>query len=428
MQTRFKETEIGKVPEDWEVCVFSQAVAVNPLRKLKKSVTAKKVSMQNLQKFRRKIAGYEIAKFNGGTKFRNNDTLMARITPCLENGKTSYVDILDNGEVGFGSTEFNVFCGKDGKTTDRFAYYLAISPSVRAEAINSMVGTSGRQRVQSDIFDSILIPIPSIIEQEAIAKVFSDLDSKIELNNQMNKTLEAIGQALFKRWFVDFEFPNEKGKPYKSDGGVMVDSELGEIPKGWEVKKTKEIVAKLGPGTNYQPMRVKAGIPFLNIRNISSGFLLLNDVKYISKEDYKWVHKSWEPEEHDILITRIGTLGNVAIIRKKDLPISVHYNMIDIKPKDTSYAFIYFLLKSDYFQQQYHLKKKQTVQEYITIFEVENISLALPPKVILEKLENVFLQLAKFLENNFTQNETLSQIRDSLLPRLMSGKIRVGGF
>src|SRR3989344_4634736 len=230
-KSKFKETEIGMIPEDWEELKLSEAIEINPKRDLKKGVSAKKVSMDCLNPFNKKIQSFEVSKFSGGSKFINGDTIMARITPCLENGKTAFVDILSDEEVGFGSTEFIVLSGKKGKTTNAFVYYLSISPQLRKEAIKSMTGTSGRQRVQNDLFEGIEVVIPPLPEQSTIAKILSDLDSKIELNHKMNKTLEAIGQVIFKRWFVDFEFPNEKGKPYKSSGGEMVDSELGEMPK-----------------------------------------------------------------------------------------------------------------------------------------------------------------------------------------------------
>ena len=200
--------------------------------------------MQKLIEFKRKIDGFELSEFKGGSKFQNEDTLMARITPCLENGKTAYVDILEDNEIAFGSTEFIVLSGKDNLTRNDFVYYLAISPKIRRIAIQSMTGTSGRQRIQADLLGDVEIGIPSLEEQTSIAKILSDLDSKIELLQKQNKTLEAIGQAIFKHWFVDFEFPNEEGKPYKSSGGEMVfNEELGkEIPKGWVVKELGDFV------------------------------------------------------------------------------------------------------------------------------------------------------------------------------------------
>ncbi len=166
-------------------------IDVNPKEILSKGTLAKKVSMDKLQPFCRDIPGYELSEFTGGSKFRNGDTIMARITPCLENGKTAMVNILDEGEIGFGSTEFIVFRAKEGLTTPDFVYYLVCSSLVREPAIKSMVGSSGRQRVQTDVVENLEIDFPSIPEQEKIASILKFLDDKIALNNQINNNLAA---------------------------------------------------------------------------------------------------------------------------------------------------------------------------------------------------------------------------------------------
>lgn len=166
-------------------------INVNPKEILSKGTLAKKVSMDKLQPFCRDIPGYELSEFAGGSKFRNGDTIMARITPCLENGKISMVNILDEDEVGFGSTEFIVFRAKEGLTIPDFVYYLICSSLVREPAIKSMVGSSGRQRVQTDVVKKLEINFPSLTEQERIASILKSLDDKITLNNQINNNLAA---------------------------------------------------------------------------------------------------------------------------------------------------------------------------------------------------------------------------------------------
>ena len=226
----------------WREYSLRDAIELNPKRELKKGTLAKFVKMEHLQPFNRSVDDFEIKEYSGGAKFKNEDTIMARITPCLENGKTGYVKFLVNSEVAGGSTEFIVLTGKEGVTIPSFVYYLAISDDIRDKAIKSMTGTSGRQRVDNDLFGSIKVKIPTIPEQETIAKILSDFDNKIELNNKMNRTLEQMTQAIFKHWFIDFEFPNENGKPYKSSGGKMVYSEMGKIPEGWKISVFNDLI------------------------------------------------------------------------------------------------------------------------------------------------------------------------------------------
>ena len=143
--------------------------------------------MDKLQPFCRDIPGFEMEAFSGGTKFRNGDTIMA---PCLENGKTAKVDVLDDDEVGFGSTEYIVFRAKEGNDPD-FIYYLVTSPVVREPAIKSMVGSSGRQRVQTDVVQGLKVRVPDLEVQRAIAGILKTLDDKIAANRRVNDNLAA---------------------------------------------------------------------------------------------------------------------------------------------------------------------------------------------------------------------------------------------
>ena len=174
---------------EWRMCELNEIVDFNPRESLCRGTRAKKISMDKLQPFCRDILEYEVEVFSGGTKFRNNDTLMARITPCLENGKIAKVTILDEGEIGFGSTEFIVLRAKEGVTDPDFVYYLTCSSVVREPAIKSMVGSSGRQRVQTDVLQKLEVYIPPLDEQRKIAGILRNIDDKIDSNIQINKNL-----------------------------------------------------------------------------------------------------------------------------------------------------------------------------------------------------------------------------------------------
>ncbi|MDD3940619.1 MAG: restriction endonuclease subunit S, partial [Candidatus Pacebacteria bacterium] len=231
------ESKKENFPKEWRFFPLAKAIDFNPKRELEKGRHSKFISMADVQVFTKKISTFSVKKFSSGKKFKNGDTIMARITPCLENGKTSFIDFLGEGEIAAGSTEFIVLSGKKDVSDSNFVYYLSISPSIRSMAIKTMTGTSGRQRVDNEKFANLIIALPSIIEQKQIAEILSSLDDKIELNRKINSNLEKIASLLFKQWFVDFEFPNNNGESYKSSGGKMIDSELGEIPEGWKISK-----------------------------------------------------------------------------------------------------------------------------------------------------------------------------------------------
>lgn len=176
---------------EWTKKKLSDIADFNPRETIKKGVIAKKISMDVLKSFCRDVPYYAEESFSGGTKFRNGDTIMARITPCLENGKTAQVSILNDGEIGFGSTEYIVFRAKEGIADKDYLYYLICSPEVRKPAIKSMVGSSGRQRVQTDVVKNLEIDVPPLVEQEKIGSFLKSFDDKIALNDRINNNLAA---------------------------------------------------------------------------------------------------------------------------------------------------------------------------------------------------------------------------------------------
>lgn len=176
---------------NWTTKKLSEIAYINPRESIGKGVVAKKVPMDKLQPFCRDVPEFVLEEYKGGTKFRNNDTIMARITPCLENGKIAKVSILNNDEIGFGSTEYIVFRAIDGVSDADFLYYLICSPLVRNPAIKSMVGSSGRQRVQTDVVANLDIELPPLEEQRKIGGLLKAFDDKIKLNNEINKNLAA---------------------------------------------------------------------------------------------------------------------------------------------------------------------------------------------------------------------------------------------
>lgn len=177
--------------KNWVKVRAADFIEFNPRLSIKKGEIATKIAMDKLQPFTKKIPVTEQAVFAGGTKFCNGDTIMARITPCLENGKTAFVDILDDGEIGFGSTEFIVMRAKPGVSDSQFIYYLATSPTFRNIAIKSMVGSSGRQRVQQGVLDDLELIVPPLEDQQRIGRFLAVLDRKIALNNEINDNLAA---------------------------------------------------------------------------------------------------------------------------------------------------------------------------------------------------------------------------------------------
>ena len=230
---------------EWRSLRFSEAVQLNPTVRLERGGTYPFVDMAALNPELRSVRASKHRKYSGGgSRFSPGDTLMARITPCLENGKISRFDPIAPGEEGpaHGSTEFIVMRGRPGTSIKDYVYYLTKWDEVRNYAIGQMSGTSGRQRVPTGCFDYLVVSIPPMVEQRAIAQVLGTLDDKIELNRRMNETLEALARALFKDWFVDFGPVRAKmeGRDLRIPRHIadvfpesLVNSVFGEVPVNW---------------------------------------------------------------------------------------------------------------------------------------------------------------------------------------------------
>lgn len=188
---------------EWQWIKCEDFMLFNPTEKLAKGTVGKKVSMDKITPHTKEISSYDVEEFKGGTKFKNGDTLMARITPCLENGKISQVNFLDEEEIGFGSTEFIVLREKEGISDKEFIYYLSQYYLFKNTAISSMIGSSGRQRVQNDVLKSLELQLPPLEIQQKIGKILSQIDKKIELNNKINNNSISI-RIFIASFFTDY--------------------------------------------------------------------------------------------------------------------------------------------------------------------------------------------------------------------------------
>ena len=183
----------------------SEYFEFNPKETLSKNQKYKKIAMENIVPKYKFINKYSFEKYKGGSKFKNGDTIFARITPCLENGKIAYVDCLEDDEIAFGSTEFIVLRAIESKMIPEFVYYFAISDYFKNKAISLMTGTSGRQRVQADALKQLNVKIPDIISQKKIVKILSIIDKKIKLNNEINNNLYEQINYIYKETFKDYQ-------------------------------------------------------------------------------------------------------------------------------------------------------------------------------------------------------------------------------
>ena len=191
----FEESPLGHIPKGWTAQCLPDAIEVNPRRTLKSGTIAPYLDMKNLPTQGHSAEEVIDREFTSGTKFQKGDTLLARITPCLENGKTGYVDFLEEGQVGWGSTEYIVFAPKT-PLPPQFGYLLARSDALRSHAIQNMTGTSGRQRVPSECFNTFWLAVPPPSISHRFNELTAPLMAKIKSNSTESRTLATLRDTL----------------------------------------------------------------------------------------------------------------------------------------------------------------------------------------------------------------------------------------
>ncbi len=268
-----------------------------------------------------------------------------------------------------------------------------------------------------------LIPVPPLNEQKAIAKILSDLDSKIELNQKMNKTLEAIAQAIFRNWFIDFEFPNEEGKPYKSSGGEMVDSELGEIPMSWEVKRIKDLCISIENGGTPKRMEKKYWNGEINW--FKTGELndrpLTDSAEKITREGLMNSScKLWKINTILIALYASPTVGRLGLLKVDGASNQACSGLVAKDEIGYPYLFYTLFFKRDELNNIATGAAQQNISQ-----EIIKESVCIQPP--LKLLDNFNWMVSRLIDRQTLlakEQATLSNIRDSILPKLLTGKIR----
>ena len=381
---------------EWVMKKLKDIADFNPRESLAKGVVAKKVAMDKLQPFCRDIPGYELEPFSGGTKFRNGDTIMARITPCLENGKTAKVAVLDDGEVGFGSTEYIVFRAKDGIDED-FIYYLVCSPLVREPAIKSMVGSSGRQRVQTDVVQNLEIMVPDYEEQKRISGILKSLDDKIAANTEVNKNLLEQAQSIFTQEFLMFD----------------------RIPDGWQESSLLGIADYLNglAMQKYRPKDDEQGLPVLKIKELRQGSCDFNSELCSSS-----IKPEYIVHDGDVIFSWSGSLL-VDLWCGGTCGLNQHLFKVTSSTYDKWFYYAWT---------NHHLQKfaaiaadMATTMGHIKREELSKAEVLIPSQSDYDRIGGLLAPLYDLVIANRIENRKLASLRDELLPQLMSGQLDV---
>ena len=355
----------------------------------------------------------------------------------------------------------------DPKKADyRFIFYLL---RLYKKEIQSLATGAAQQNLSAKTIKEFCFYIPSLEKQTEIADILSELDKKIQLNTQINQTLEQIAQALFKSWFVDFDPVRAKVQAL-SDGLSLEQAELAvmqtisgktpeeltalsqtqpdryaelaetakafpcemeeidgvEVPKGWEVKPLPEIIDFLeGPGIrNWQYTDEEDGIKFINIRCIQNGDLTLTTANKIKKEEAFGKYKHFQLEEDDIVVSTSGTLGRFAFVRKEHLPLSLNTSVIRFRPikNKSTLGFITGFVENQ-LQHELEIRASGSAQRNFGPTHLKQISLLVPDFKLLELHQKYVSSLFEKRKQLLSEIDLLKDTRDLLLPKLLNGEI-----
>ena len=390
--------------EEWKKYKMSDFIDFNPTISLKKGTVARKITMDKLIPHSRDIYEWEYEPYSGGSKFQNGDTIMARITPCLENGKHAFISLLNDGETAYGSTEYIVMRGIPGISDNRFVYYLSHFPDFKNAAVKSMVGSSGRQRAQLDVLKNLEFYLPGLKEQRKIADTLAALDDKIALNNRINHNLEEQARSLYKSWFIDFE-------PFKD--GKFVDSELGMIPEGWHIGTLSEIAdITMGQSPSGSSFNEDGhGIVFYQGRT-EFGFRFPS-IKLFTTEPTRFA------EPHSVLMSVRAPVGDINVALDR---CCIGRGLAAITAKDEAFSFVLYTLKGKSSELDLY-NGEGTVFGSINRKDLEGLSVLIPPMSIIQQFNDCIRPIDESIEIASKEIVNLSFSRDSLLPRLMSGQL-----
>ena len=438
IKTTFRQTEIGVIPENWDL---------KKLGEIADKIFVGRDPIGGKQSHSPTRTGYHIIQSAPIFDGHLDEAKIGNISEELYNGLQAVSvkegDVLLN-QLGDGITfarscvapksalpavvtrSVGVIRCNERKLDPWFLNAYLTLPRTK-KYIESFNSGSSRRAIDGSKMRSFFIPLPPIVEQNAIGFFYKAIQYKIELNQKMNKTLESIAQVIFKHWFIDFEFPDENGKPYRSSGGEMVYiEEFGkEIPVGWVTKELTEIAMVVDCLHTKKPEMVDQGPILLQFYNLSQEHSLdLSEEYRVSIEDYELWTRNITVKEGDLLFTNAG--GQKLAKVPYWFEGGIGRNLTAVRPAhiDNLYLFRFFL-SSLGTQQIYKNIDEGTILNSLNVKGIRKLRVIVPLQEIQSGFARVIKGVQSRIETNLDMNRNLAQIRDLLLPKLMSGKIRV---
>ena len=384
-------------------------IVCNPTVKLKKGQQCQLTDIDSITIGQKYPISKGLVIYDGqsGSKFSKGDTIMARITPCLENGK---IAMYNGEEDSIGSTELFVFRGKEGVSTNEFVYYFFKQDWIRNYAANSMTGASGRQRADIKFIQKAKVQFPPLATQQKVASILSAYDSQIENNQKRIKLLEQMAENLYKEWFVRFRFPDYENAEFE-----------GGMPKGWTRCKLGDLIDfQNGFAFKSETFVPEGKYKVITIKNVQDGQFDSSNADRV--EDIpKGMPSYCKLSEGDILLSLTGNVGRVCHVIGDNMLL----NQRVAKIKSSHSHFAYCMLRTPAMFAYLNMIAYGTAQLNLSPIKAANLKIIKPTESIMEAFDKVVAPLFSSVFNLYNQIDFLSSQRDLLLPRLISGKLSI---
>lgn len=363
---------------------------------------------------------------------KKGDVLMTRTSETLDELGMSCIAVKDYPEATYSGFLKRLRPITEGIVYEKYMAFYLRSKLFRKTMTNNAIMTL-RASFNEDIFSYLNLYLPDYESQKSIGDFLFLIESKIKLNNRINAELEAMAKTIYDYWFVQFDFPNAEGKPYRSSGGNMVWSEelKIEIPERWEVKKLEDVVSKTGTGLNPRDNFVLAQGEnyYVTIKNIEQGKVVLdNKCDKISNESLEIINKRSDLRVGDILFTSIEPVGVTYLILEKPKNWNINESVFTIRPnfdKVTS-EFLYMFLSGDYIKSYTKNVAAGSIHKGVRHSVLKECKFILPSRNIIDNFSSILHPILKQQDLIQQENQKLSSLRDWLLPMLMNGQVKVG--
>lgn len=363
-------------------------------------------------------------------KVQNETIIFSTVRPnqnhfgLIQNPKTNLI-------VSSGFTTLDV---KDKIEFDaKYLYYNLTQPSVvnflQTLAQNSV---SAYPSINPDDIGNLYLRFPEVSTQKKIASVLSNIDRKISVNREINRNLEELAKQIYDYWFVQFDFPNEAGKPYKTSGGKMTFNTIlkREIPEGWYVTKLCSCIKHINTGLNPRDNFILGNgkIKYITVKNLTTdGIIDFSGCDLINEKARVRVHERSQITKDDILFASISPLGRCYIIQETPEDWDINESVFSIRPDQNiiSPEYLYCYLTSEWFMKKAEKEATGSIFAGIRIAALNAMPIIVPDKNIIKAFSSVLRPIFEEKEKLFNEIQYLVMLRDELLPMLMNGQVEV---